>query len=664
VLAPGGPAELTRGYRYTPPGWLASVSDRYLTETIDYITGGPDGAGYHDGRAARVTTSFTGVRQDGFVSDFDYRYGYDALGRLAAADNSVGEEFGLSGLDYDANGNLIARTVGGVAQRLRYRDGTNRLHAIDDGVETDPFGYDRDGNVADAPPLGVSDLRYEPLSELPAGLRSAAGALHLEHDAAGALLYRAGPDGQRLYVPGDAAPLALHHIDASGGHRVGYLIPGPRGAVAVWSPQGTAYVLRGRLGSTRAVHDGTGLIGAFNYLPDGGFLGTPLDECASTVYPYLFTGAERDPVTGLYLFPQRVYDPVTGRFLSTDPVGQYPSLYLYAGGDPVNGYDPSGGFAWSWEAFGAVVGGIVAIVGGIVLTVLTAGAATAIMIGAAMVGGALIGAGIASAAYGFGHADASKQNFDWAEWGIMVGLGAAFGAAAAGLGFVPAALSTSTAVAFGVETFIGTGLGALDGFVTNGSLNAYHTRDFLEGAGSSAGWGALGGFVGGAVGGTLGRGPMLRTNRTVRAGRSAADAERGEMHVVSYRKEYPGRPNGHVLVGTKTPAAGLQKTHLTLENAETAVKSADYLLTPDPRAANKRVWTAVDVPAPNAARARDFAQARVASAERPPYSYLNNNCTTYAQSVLREAGIYPPLWTHGPVPLRFWMRTIGSRVAE
>ncbi|NUJ99872.1 RHS repeat-associated core domain-containing protein [Streptomyces lunaelactis] len=661
VLAPDGPAELTRSYRYTPPGWLASVSDRYVTETTDYTTGGPDGAGYHDGRAARAGTRFTGVSQDGFVPDFDYQYGYDTLGRLATAENNAGEEFDLSGLDYDANGNLIARTVGGTEQQLRYKDGTNRLRAIDDGVETDAFGYDRDGDITDAPPLGVSDLRYEPVSGLPAGLRSTAGKLSLEHDAAGTLLYRAGPDGQRLYVPGDAAPLALHHVDASGGHRVGYLVPGPHGAIAVWSPQGTAYVLRGRLGSTRAVFDDTGLIGAFNYLPDGGFLGTPLDRKASTAYPYLFTGAERDPATGLYLFPLRLYDPNTGRFLSTDPAGQYPSPYLYAGGDPVNGYDPSGGFAWSWPAFGAVVGGILAVAGGVILTVATGGLALGWMVLGAVVGGALIGGGIASAAYGFGHADASKSTFDVGEWGRMVGLGAAFGAAAAGLGFASAAFGASTLAAFGVETFIGTGLGALDGFVTNGSLNAYHGSDFMEGGGTGAWQGALGGFVGGAIGGALGRGPMLRTNRAVRAGLRADPP--GEVILTRSKWGF----FGHARVGTRLPGGQPIRTSELGFADRAGTRSKIFGGTYDPAELGAR-YTQVTLPANNVGRAEARgwlaadASGRVNVNNQPAYSYLTNNCATYARSALREAGIYPPLWARTPRALDLWMRTLGTRV--
>lgn len=52
-----------------------------------------------------------------------------------------------------------------------------------------------------------------------------------------------------------------------------------------------------------------------------------------------------DP-TGLILMGKRYYDPKAGRFISPDPVG-HPicmDLYAYAGGDPVNYFDPDGRF--------------------------------------------------------------------------------------------------------------------------------------------------------------------------------------------------------------------------------------------------------------------------------------------------------------------------------
>ena len=60
------------------------------------------------------------------------------------------------------------------------------------------------------------------------------------------------------------------------------------------------------------------------------------------------SGEQYDPDLGLYYLRARYYNPATGRFLSRDPENgnrlSPASLrkYLYAGGDPVNSFDPSG----------------------------------------------------------------------------------------------------------------------------------------------------------------------------------------------------------------------------------------------------------------------------------------------------------------------------------
>lgn len=48
--------------------------------------------------------------------------------------------------------------------------------------------------------------------------------------------------------------------------------------------------------------------------------------------------------SGLYWLGARYYDPVAGRFISCDPYGHDadPSLYAFANGDPINGFDPDG----------------------------------------------------------------------------------------------------------------------------------------------------------------------------------------------------------------------------------------------------------------------------------------------------------------------------------
>ena len=71
------------------------------------------------------------------------------------------------------------------------------------------------------------------------------------------------------------------------------------------------------------------------------------DAVADTglVVRYRFAGREWDPESGLYYMRARYYDPQLGRWVSEDPIGLGGgdgNLFQYAGGDPVNGTDPSG----------------------------------------------------------------------------------------------------------------------------------------------------------------------------------------------------------------------------------------------------------------------------------------------------------------------------------
>lgn len=80
---------------------------------------------------------------------------------------------------------------------------------------------------------------------------------------------------------------------------------------------------------------------AFGYL---------LNKTGTTANNYMYRGEQYDPDLGLYYLRVRDYNPQTGRFLSRDTEDGTPlnprSLhkYLYAGGDPVNLWDPSGRF--------------------------------------------------------------------------------------------------------------------------------------------------------------------------------------------------------------------------------------------------------------------------------------------------------------------------------
>ena len=109
----------------------------------------------------------------------------------------------------------------------------------------------------------------------------------------------------------------------------------------------TAYLHADHLGSPVAATDETGaILWAEHFTP----YGTNIPGPAANPDDEGFTGHIQDTDTGLTYMQARYYDPHIGRFLSNDPVGfeeglnpAYFNRYWYAGGDPINAYDPNGG---------------------------------------------------------------------------------------------------------------------------------------------------------------------------------------------------------------------------------------------------------------------------------------------------------------------------------
>jgi RHS repeat-associated protein len=101
--------------------------------------------------------------------------------------------------------------------------------------------------------------------------------------------------------------------------------------------------------------------------------GNSFTVSGSTPNEMYYRGEQWDSDLGLYYFRARYYNPITGRFVSRDPddgdLTKPASLhkYLYAGGDPINGWDPSGRTTRT-----AVAGGDAIDYGGLIITVLQA----------------------------------------------------------------------------------------------------------------------------------------------------------------------------------------------------------------------------------------------------------------------------------------------------
>ena len=86
-----------------------------------------------------------------------------------------------------------------------------------------------------------------------------------------------------------------------------------------------------------------GIIAWTDYYPYGLPLGNKYTSGDGYRYGYQGQFAEADPETSLNSFELRMYDPAIGRWLSVDPMRQYPSPYVGMGNDPVSGVDPDGG---------------------------------------------------------------------------------------------------------------------------------------------------------------------------------------------------------------------------------------------------------------------------------------------------------------------------------
>jgi len=109
---------------------------------------------------------------------------------------------------------------------------------------------------------------------------------------------------------------------------------------------GSLYYLTDNQGSVIGLVNNQGQkVAGYSYTPYGQtrtITGTPGDLTQANTNPYRYTSGYLDATSNLYKLGHRYYDPTQGRFTQQDPSGQEQKAYLYVGGDPVNGTDPTG----------------------------------------------------------------------------------------------------------------------------------------------------------------------------------------------------------------------------------------------------------------------------------------------------------------------------------
>jgi len=236
----------------------------------------------------------------------DTSYTYNNDNRLLTA--------GSAAFEYDNNGNLITKTLGGNVTNYTW-DFNDMLTQLSTGGNTYVYRYDGLGNRV---------ARIENSEE-------------------------------KTYVGG------LAETDASG-NITSYYVYG-LGLISKITPTNQTYYYRfDAIGNTVAISDSTGnMVNKYAYDAFGEVLNQ--EEAIPNPFKYVGQFGVMDEGNGLLFMKARYYDPEIGRFISKDPIGLLGglNLYAYAGNNPVNFIDPlglQGEKSGIWSGTGGNVGGI------------------------------------------------------------------------------------------------------------------------------------------------------------------------------------------------------------------------------------------------------------------------------------------------------------------
>ena len=507
TLNPTGAFPLRQIYRYNSAGFPVAIASERFTETLSYWEqAGADGKTYYNGQISGISYTFGQAERRTGLEDYNWAFAYNSRGEVKIAENPKFPQYSLGSLSqpitYDANGNIVRLSRGGRVEDFTYFTGTNKVKNTDGSIN-ESYVYTESGRTKKTKEL--PDLNYEQVSGLTIAVLDRSGdrisIKYGEGDRRDEVL-DSNSLKRKYFFGAEERPLAEER-KLGGATEMVRFIAGAGRLMAVVSGSTTGFVIADHEISTRLVLDDQGqVLAGYNYLPFGEVMGDFVGSDPRVVR-YLYSGQEWDGETGLYNMNARLYDPRTRRFLTLDPLQQFPSPYIYAANDPILYIDPTG--EGVGDFIGAFLVSISLLVAGVVVDVISGGTAAA-------VGATLIGAGIGGATASFG---AFTEDFDrgeyWKNFGISVGVGAAsglitggFGAAGSGaakaaqvgaqLGARGAAIAPTLAGAIS-----GVAGGAASGAVAQTIRNAAGGRPLGEGVGESALFQAGFGLVGGGL---------------------------------------------------------------------------------------------------------------------------------------------------------------------
>jgi RHS repeat-associated protein len=333
---------------YTARDWLASVLVRQANgtalDTLNYYY--TDGGGTYDPTGHLRREVDAGSRTHSFF--------YDNLYELT---QEIHPDIGTVNYGYDANGNRISRTAGGVTDYYGVDDQNkllwvNRSNNAPTSGQTNPytlFSYDlnghmthRDRKVSASPQ--IYDFFWDGDDRLRSVKEGATTRFSANYDGDGLRVFKSDSwTGNHDYSWGPGG--VLHDTNGSTVYTPG---------LAQRQGSTDRFLHSDWVGSTRYLSDSTGnsFPAALRFDAFRGRSATGgTDPYHSADYQFAAgsgyqteDASATEPGLGLQYLQQRYYDPAAGRFITSDPIGLAGGLnaYRYAGNDPANGVDPSG----------------------------------------------------------------------------------------------------------------------------------------------------------------------------------------------------------------------------------------------------------------------------------------------------------------------------------
>lgn len=351
------------GYNYDPAGrltekWLPNgVNTRYQynpDNTLVQVTNRVNGTvlSQHDYTYDGVGNRMTHIELINGTTT-PYKYLYDELNRLKEVRNNTTNAL-IESYSNDPLGNRTTKIAGATTYYYSY-DAANELQDIRTGSPTGTLVtglvYDANGNLTQKCESGtvtrtdtactgttVTTLTYSALNQLTQATKTNLPPETYVYDDRGRRIQKTtsattnylynGPDITAEYGTNWASPSALY-------------THGPNWDDPILRTAGTAtqYYHQDGLGSVVGLTDQAGAtVGSQRFDAWGVKLAS-----TGTIPQYGYTGREPD-ATGLIYYRERTYDPTTGTFTQPDPLGMVEGVNrrAYVRNNPVNYTDPTG----------------------------------------------------------------------------------------------------------------------------------------------------------------------------------------------------------------------------------------------------------------------------------------------------------------------------------